>query len=186
MNRTNFLILPHGIGHSGPPDVTVWLVGLATIVWAIVVDQGTKLWAVAGGPDTAAVAHNPRYAFGVVGGSVPVLILGTVAVLAVFMVVIVPLAFRARLPAWIPGLVLGGALSNMIDRARFGAVRDFIATRWAIVNVADLFVASGVLILPALFAIRFAHHYRQLRDARAACNLAGGHGSFGSVDRSGT
>ena len=123
-------------------------------MWAIVVDQGTKLWAGAAEPGGVEMAHNPRYALGVLGGSVPVLILGTIAVLAVFAVVIVPFAFRVGLPAWIPGLVLGGALSNMIDRARFGAVRDFISTHWAIVNVADLCVIAGVLMLPVLLAIR--------------------------------
>ncbi len=130
--------------------------GLATIVWAIVLDQGTKLWAAAAEPGGVEIAHNPGYALGVIGGSAPVLILGTIAVLAVFAIVIVPFAFRLGLPAWIPGLVLGGALSNMIDRARFGAVRDFIATHGAIINVADLCVLGGVLILPVLLAMRCA------------------------------
>ncbi len=134
-------------------------------MWAIVVDQGTKLWAGNAADRGVDMFHNPRYALGVAGGSVPVLIVGTIAVLAVFAVVIVPLGYRVGLPAWIPGLVLGGALSNMIDRARFGAVRDFIATRWAIINVADLFVIAGVLILPTLLAIRFTQHYRQLQRA---------------------
>ena len=134
--------------------------GLATIVWAVVVDQSTKLWAgaSAGGVE---ILHNPRYALGVIGGSVPTLILGTVAVLGVFVIVIVPLAFRFGLPAWIPGLVLGGALSNMIDRARFGGVRDFISTRWAIINVADLFVIAGVLIIPALLLTRSWREYQR-------------------------
>ncbi len=143
----------------------MWLAGVATIVWAIVVDQATKLWAGNATGQGVDMFHNPRYALGVGGGSVPVLIIGTVAVLAVFAVVIVPLGHRVGLPAWIPGLVLGGALSNLIDRARFGAVRDFISTRWAIINVADLFVIAGVLILPALLAIRFTRHYHQLQRA---------------------
>ena len=141
------------------PDAAAWLVGLATIIWAIVFDQGTKLWAGDAAARGVEIAHNPRYALGVLGGSVPVLIIGTIAVLGVFAVVIVPFAFRVGLPAWIPGLVLGGALSNMIDRARFGAVRDFIATHWAIINVADLCVLGGVLILPVLLAIRCARLY---------------------------
>jgi signal peptidase II len=138
---------------AGAPGTTAWLLGLATIVWAVVVDQGTKVWAdaSAGGVE---ILHNQRSALGVLGGSAPVLILGTLAVLGVFVAVVVPLAFRLGLPAWIPGLVLGGALSNMIDRARFGGVRDFIATRWAVINVADLFVIAGVLILPALLLTR--------------------------------
>lgn len=133
---------------------------MATIVWAVVVDQGTKLWAGAN-PGGVEVLHNPRAALGVVGGSVPLLVLGTVAVLGVFLAVIVPLGFHFGLPAWIPGLVLGGALSNMIDRMRFGGVRDFIPTEWAIVNVADLFVIAGVLILPMLLLTRSWREYQQ-------------------------
>ncbi len=90
------------------------------------------------------------------------LILGTVLVLGVFAAVIIPIGYKVGLPAWIPGLVLGGALSNMIDRVRFGAVRDFISTRWAIINVADLCVVAGVLILPTLLAIRVTARAREL------------------------
>jgi signal peptidase II len=142
------------------PETAAWLVGLATIIWSIVLDQGTKLWAAAN-TSRVAIFHNPRYALGVIGGSVPVLIIGTIAILGVFMVVIVPLSFHFGLPAWIPGLVLGGALSNMLDRVRFGGVRDFIDTRWAIVNVADLLVVAGVLIIPALLLTRSWREYQQ-------------------------
>lgn len=124
------------------------------MIWAIVLDQGTKLWAARTAGRGVEVLHNPRYALGVLGGSVPWMVVGTVAVLAVFGAVIVPLAYRLGLPAWIPGLVLGGALSNMIDRVRFGAVRDFITTGVAIVNVADLLVLAGVLMLPVLLLLR--------------------------------
>lgn len=127
--------------------------GLATVIWAVVLDQGTKLWAVRTGQGVE-VLHNPRYALGVLGGSVPAMVLGTIAVLGIFAVVIIPLAYRLGLPAWIPGLVLGGALSNMIDRVRFGAVRDFITTGVAIINVADLLVLAGVLMLPVLLLLR--------------------------------
>ena len=162
MNRTKGRILPAELAIDTRPNSAIWLAGLATIVWAVVVDQSTKLWAGAAGPAGVQVAHNPRYALGVLGGSVPTLIIGTIVVLGVFGAVIVPMAYRLGLPAWIPGLVLGGALSNMIDRIRFGAVRDFITTRWAIINVADLFVIAGVLILPTLLAIRVTARYRQL------------------------
>ena len=104
----------------------------------------------------------PGGALGVVTGSVPTLLLSTVGILLVFAVVVVPLGFRFGLPAWIPALVLGGALSNMIDRVRFGGVRDFITTRWAIVNLADLFVVAGVLILPALLGVRSWREYRRM------------------------
>lgn len=124
------------------------------MIWAVVLDQGTKLWAARTAGKGVEVLDNPRYALGVLGGSAPAMILGTVAVLTVFALVIVPLAYRVGLPAWIPGLVFGGALSNLIDRVRFGAVRDFITTDVAIVNVADLIVLAGVLMIPALLLLR--------------------------------
>jgi signal peptidase II len=160
MNRMKHQILPGVRIGIDTPEAAAWLVGLATIVWAVVLDQGTKLWAGAN-PGGVEILHNPRYALGVIGGSVPVLVVGTIAILGIFMVVVVPLAFHFGLPAWIPGLVLGGALSNMIDRVRFGGVRDFITTRWAVINFADLFVIAGVLILPALLATRSWRAYQR-------------------------
>ena len=78
-NRTKGRILSSHFARSGRPDLTIWLAGLATIVWAVVADQGTKLWAGAAGPGGVEVANNPRYALGVLGGSAPMLILGTVS-----------------------------------------------------------------------------------------------------------
>jgi len=160
MNRTKRQILPGLLNDARTTETAAWLVGLATIVWCIVLDQGTKLWAGASA-GRGAVLHNPGYALGVIGGAVPVLVLGTILILGVFVLVIVPLAFHFGLPAWIPGLVLGGALSNMLDRVRFGGVRDFITTRWAIINVADLLVVAGVLIIPALLLTRSWREYQQ-------------------------
>lgn len=55
-------------------------------------------------------------------------------------------------------MVIGGALGNVIDRARFGAVIDFLDVHaagyhWPAFNVADSFVVVGVgiLIVYALF-----------------------------------
>jgi signal peptidase II len=145
-----------------PPPAAPWLAGLATVVWIVVADQATKLWAL-GADGQVDVRHNPGYALGLISGSVPVLVVGTLAVLGVFAAVVVPLAHRVGLPAWIPGLVLGGALSNVVDRVRFGAVRDFVVTRFGIFNLADLCVVAGVLILPALLALRVARAARTAR-----------------------
>jgi signal peptidase II len=48
---------------------------------------------------------------------------------------------------WLPvGLVLGGALGNLADRAREGAVIDFIdPIAWPAFNVADACIVIGVL-----------------------------------------
>jgi signal peptidase II len=50
---------------------------------------------------------------------------------------------------WLPvGLLLGGALGNLADRAREGAVIDFIdPVAWPAFNVADTCIVAGVLML---------------------------------------
>lgn len=50
------------------------------------------------------------------------------------------------------GLVLGGAMGNLIDRLWLGKVIDFLdigvgAARWPIFNVADIGVTAGVMLL---------------------------------------
>ena len=50
---------------------------------------------------------------------------------------------------WLPtGMLLGGALGNVIDRLRDGAVTDFIKLPgWPAFNVADIAITFGVLVL---------------------------------------
>lgn len=53
------------------------------------------------------------------------------------------------------GLVLGGAIGNLVDRVRFGYVVDFIDFRWfPVFNLADSSIVCGVslLILASLLA----------------------------------
>nr|WP_310523666.1 signal peptidase II [Polymorphobacter sp.] len=50
------------------------------------------------------------------------------------------------------GLVLGGALGNIVDRVRFGYVVDFLHFFWGersfwVFNVADAAITAGVLLL---------------------------------------
>ncbi|TPE59105.1 signal peptidase II [Sandaracinobacter neustonicus] len=50
------------------------------------------------------------------------------------------------------GLILGGALGNIVDRVRFGYVVDFVHLHWGpwsfyVFNVADAAITIGVLIL---------------------------------------
>jgi lipoprotein signal peptidase len=52
------------------------------------------------------------------------------------------------------GAVVGGAIGNVIDRARFGAVVDFLDAHawgwhWYVFNVADAAIVLGVLVLVA-------------------------------------
>jgi signal peptidase II len=50
---------------------------------------------------------------------------------------------------WLPvGMLVGGALGNLADRAREGAVIDFIdPVAWPAFNVADASIVLGVLVL---------------------------------------
>ena len=50
---------------------------------------------------------------------------------------------------WLPtGLLMGGALGNVIDRVRDGAVTDFVKLpAWPAFNVADIAITIGVLAL---------------------------------------
>ncbi len=50
---------------------------------------------------------------------------------------------------WLPvGMLVGGAVGNLIDRAREGAVVDFIdPVAWPAFNVADSCIVLGVLLL---------------------------------------
>jgi lipoprotein signal peptidase len=50
-------------------------------------------------------------------------------------------------------LILSGGLSNIIDRALFGCVIDFIDLKiWPVFNLADLFITAGVILFVAEWA----------------------------------
>ena len=68
------------------------------------------------------------------------------------------------------GLVIGGSVSNLLDRVRLGHVTDFIDLRfWPAFNLADSFIVIGVgLLLAALLAAeREPRRSRHVRDATA-------------------
>jgi signal peptidase II len=68
------------------------------------------------------------------------------------------------------GLVIGGSLSNLLDRVRLGYVTDFLDLRyWPAFNLADSFIVIGVGILLSalLLAEREPRRARRVRDAAA-------------------
>ena len=68
------------------------------------------------------------------------------------------------------GLVVGGSLSNLLDRVRLGYVTDFLDFRWwPAFNLADSFIVIGVLVLVAtlMHAEREPRRPRPVRDAAA-------------------
>jgi signal peptidase II len=59
------------------------------------------------------------------------------------------LRHSSRPLAWLPtGLLLGGAVGNIFDRIRDGAVTDFVKLpAWPAFNIADVAITFGVLTL---------------------------------------
>ncbi len=77
-----------------------------------------------------------------------------IAVLAIISAWVAVMAWRAenRLSAIAYGLILGGALANLIDRARFCAVFDFLFLHLGnmplfVCNLPDIAISAGVLLL---------------------------------------
>ncbi len=80
------------------------------------------------------------------GGGVLVLVFTLIALA----VLVGYLALRPERPwLWLPtGMLIGGALGNLIDRLANGAVTDFIKLpAWPAFNVADMSITFGVLAL---------------------------------------
>ena len=88
--------------------------------------------------------RNSGVAFGLAGDASPLLIAGMVAiVIALFAFIAVRAHGRG---VWLAaGLLVGGALGNLADRARDGAVTDFIELpAWPAFNLADMAIIAGV------------------------------------------
>jgi len=100
---------------------------------------------------------NPGLAFGMLAGTpagwrwlVALLSIGALTVLAVVGLRMLPTGGRFTPLAL--GLIFGGAVGNLIDRSRFGAVVDFLdfywrGYHWPAFNVADASISVGVVLL---------------------------------------
>jgi signal peptidase II len=100
---------------------------------------------------------NRGLAFGFLGGVPPgfgwIVVLLSVAALVVLVRVALHVLPRGGVIAHgTLGLIFGGAVGNLIDRWRFGAVVDFVdvyyrAWHWPAFNVADSAISVGVVLL---------------------------------------
>jgi signal peptidase II len=95
---------------------------------------------------------NTGAAFGLFPGSVLPLIV--ISIVASIVVLVLASRARGRMGRLVPlGLILGGAIGNLIDRIALGRVTDFIhvgipdGPRWPVFNVADSAVSIGVVLL---------------------------------------
>jgi signal peptidase II len=91
--------------------------------------------------------RNEGVAFGALSDGGPVLVIAISLALGGLLAYF---ALNTEVPyLWLPvGLILGGALGNLADRAREGAVIDFIdPIAWPAFNLADAAIVIGVLAL---------------------------------------
>lgn len=84
------------------------------------------------------------------GGMPYLLILMAVGISLILLHLAMRARYRSERAAY--AMVVGGALGNAIDRARFGAVADFFYAHigdlgWPAFNVADMAICCGVAIL---------------------------------------
>lgn len=136
------------------------VVVLAVAAATILADLGTKVWAEAALADGVVdlgwvalrLAENPGVAFSL-GAGAPTWAVSAVTGAAV--VALAVMAMRGVLhPPAAAGLLLGGGLSNLIDRLGDGTVTDMIDLGWfPSFNVADiaLNIGVGLVLLFGLF-----------------------------------
>lgn len=134
------------------------LVALGLALAVFLLDQGTKAL-VEGSmrpgesitviPGFLSITHirNDGGAFGILGGSPLVLLIGSVV--AVVIVLWMLLTGRpSRLTTLGGGLILGGAAGNLLDRLSTGEVTDFVHfSFWYVFNAADAAITVGVAAL---------------------------------------
>jgi signal peptidase II len=141
-----------------------WLSLGAIVIAAVIADQVTKHVVVANlnlgeavhvvGPFSIRHVQNSGIAFGLFANATAGVIVVT-AIAVGWM-----LAYFARSGARHPvlpvalGLVIGGSVSNLVDRVRLGFVTDFLDFRyWPSFNLADSFIVMGVAILLVALAL---------------------------------
>jgi signal peptidase II len=130
---------------------------VATAGIVVALDQATKQFVVQSLREGESVnvflgiditnTRNTGVAFGVFrGGGV---IVGILIGLSLSILVAYFLLHADRALLWLPvGMLLGGAVGNLADRAREGAVIDFIdPVLWPAFNLADASIVLGVLVL---------------------------------------
>ena len=103
------------------------------------------------GPLGLTLAHNRGVAFGLAGGAGAPLILITLVALGVVVYLFARNPVRPGM--WVAtGLLAGGAIGNLVDRVRAGAVTDFVELpSWPPFNLADVSITAGVLLLVFLY-----------------------------------
>jgi signal peptidase II len=142
---------------ANPARGARWALAALVVTFVLAVDQAAKGLVrssiVPGeqrevlGPLSLVDVHNRGVAFGFLGGGGPLVLVVTLVALALLLAYFARHADRPLL--WLPtGMVLGGALGNLVDRVHQGYVTDFIHfPHWPAFNVADMCITGGVVAL---------------------------------------
>ncbi|MCA1688452.1 MAG: signal peptidase II, partial [Actinobacteria bacterium] len=139
------------------------LVALGLALAVFILDQGLKALvegAMSPGesisviPGFLSITHirNDGGAFGILGGSQTVLLIGSVVAVGVVFWMLLT-GRPSRLTTLACGLILGGAAGNLLDRLSTGEVTDYVHfSFWYVFNAADAAITVGVaaLLLTAL------------------------------------
>lgn len=90
--------------------------------------------------------HNRGAAFGILKNQTPLFI--TASIFAIIFIFLNLKNKNKRLHSFSLGLILAGALGNLIDRLFLGHVIDFLDFRiWPVFNVADSAITIGAILL---------------------------------------
>jgi signal peptidase II len=147
--------------------------GLAVAAVVVVLDQLTK-WAVLSWLDrdvaltpffNLVLVWNTGVSFGMFdsGGARAPWLLSGLALAVVVALLVWLQRVEHRLTAAGLGLIIGGAIGNVIDRMRFGAVVDFLDAHafgwhWPAFNVADSAICIGAALLLVDGLLMHRHH----------------------------
>lgn len=123
------------------------IVKSAIVSW-IGPDQPFQRWELAGRLVAFEYVENAGAAFGMLAGRVWLLSLLALVVALAFLILFWRDLPRSVLLRTSVGLVLGGAIGNLLDRVRLGYVVDFVAIGvWPKFNIADSAITIGLALL---------------------------------------
>jgi len=137
---------------------TELLVALVLALAVFVLDQGLKAivqGAMSPGESIPVIPgflsityiRNAGGAFGILGGSQVLLLIGSAVAVGVVLWMLIA-GQRSRLATLACGLILGGAAGNLLDRLTTGEVTDYVHfSFWYVFNAADAAITIGVATL---------------------------------------
>jgi signal peptidase II len=157
-SATNGVVPVLGASRSFAAGMRQWIGLGAVAAAAIAADQATKAIVSAElalgeevdvlGPLSIHHVQNSGIAFGLFPTATSVVIFLTAVAVTWMLVFFGRSGARHPVLPMALGLLLGGSLSNLVDRVRLGHVTDFLDLRfWPAFNLADAFIVGGVAVL---------------------------------------